>query len=194
MVVPVTRKTPSDLKICLLTADDIPAYAAHLNRNIKTSGLDDTPIFAMRSRASVIDPGQLAERLLVTLAKQTKEHGWQKIWAAWDGDLLVGGVSLMTDRYAPSQSHRAMLGMGIESGYRHMGLGKHLMNEAINWAKAQAFLKWIDLGVFSGNAPARKLYQSYGFIEYGRTVDAFRVDGHSVDDIQMVLDLDQLRP
>jgi len=99
----------------------------------------------------------------------------------------------LTERNAPSQMHRATLGMGIELGYRHMGLGKHLMNEATQWAKAHSFLKWIDLGVFSHNAPARRLYESCGFIECGRTIDAFRVDGHSIDDIQMVLDLDQLR-
>ncbi|MEI6398482.1 MAG: GNAT family N-acetyltransferase [Pseudomonadota bacterium] len=186
------KKTISDLKIRLLTADDIPAYAAHLIRNLKTSGLDDTPIFTIRSRTSVIDGEELAKTLTVAMGKNT-EPGWEKIWAAWDGNLLVGDVALMSDRYAPSQMHRVMLGMEIELDYRHMGLGKRLMREVIDWAKAQAFLKWIDLGVFSDNAPARRLYESSGFIECGRTVDAFRVDGHSLDDIQMVLDLDQLR-
>ena len=186
------KKALSDLKIRLLAADEIPAYADHLNRNLKTSGLDDTPIFAIRSRSTQMDTDDIAERLLVSLAKTT-EHGWKKIWAAWDGDLLIGGVALMTDRNAPSQMHRATLGMGLELDYRHMGLGKRLMNEATQWAKGQAFLKWIDLGVFSHNASARRLYESCGFIECGRTIDAFRVDGHSIDDIQMVLDLDQLR-
>ena len=186
------KKTISDLKIRLLSADEIPAYAAHLNRNLKTSGLDDTPIFAMRSRTTQMDTDDMAKRLRVSLAKNT-EPGWKKIWAAWDGDLLIGGVALMTDRNAPSQMHRATLGMGIELDYRHMGLGKRLMRDVIDWAKAQAFLKWIDLGVFSHNAPARRLYESSGFVECGRTIDSFRVDNHSIDDIQMVLDLDQLR-
>jgi len=74
------KKALSDLKIRLLTADEIPAYAAHLNRNIKTSGLDDTPIFAMRSRSTQMDTDDIAKRLLVSLAKTT-EHGWKKIWA-----------------------------------------------------------------------------------------------------------------
>lgn len=186
------KKTISDLKIRLLTADEIPAYTAHLNRNLKTSGLDATPIFAMRSRTTQMDSDDMAKRLLVSLAKTT-EHGWKKIWAAWDGDLLIGAVALLTERNAPSQMHRATLGMGIELDYRHMGLGKSLMSEAIQWAKAQTFLKWIDLGVFSHNAPARRLYESCGFVECGRTIDAFRVDNHIIDDIQMVLDLDQLR-
>ena len=158
------QKNHSDLQIRLLTADGIPAYTTHLNRNLKTSGLDATPIFAMRSRTSQMDIEDMAKRLLVSLAKNT-DHGWNKIWAAWDGDLLIGDVSLVTDHYAPLQMHRAMLGMEIEVDYRHMGLAKRLMREVIDWVKAQAFLKWFDLGVFSDNAHARRLYESSGFVE-----------------------------
>jgi RimJ/RimL family protein N-acetyltransferase len=43
--------------------------------------------------------------------------------------------------------------------------------------------------VFAGNARARKLYQRMGFIETGWVRDCFRIDGVTIDDISMVLDL-----
>ena len=63
------------------------------------------------------------------------------------------------------------------------------METLISWAKVQNFLTWIDLGVFAHNTPARRLYEGFGFVECGRVVDSFRIDGHHVDDILMNLNL-----
>lgn len=62
------------------------------------------------------------------------------------------------------------------------------MTEAITWARAEG-LRWLDLGVFADNAPARALYRQLGFVEVGTVPDAFRIDGRSVEDVSMVLDL-----
>ena len=65
------------------------------------------------------------------------------------------------------------------------------MTTALLWAKQQGFIEWVDLCVLSHNASARRLYDHFKFIEAGRTVDCFRVDGHSLGDIQMTLGLNQ---
>ena len=59
---------------------------------------------------------------------------------------------------------------------------------ALGWAADQG-LAWVDLGVFSENAPARALYRKLGFEEVGIVEDAFRVDGSSLDDVAMVFRL-----
>lgn len=81
--------------------------------------------------------------------------------------------------------------MGIEAEFRGNGAGTALLATALNWAKEQNFLAWIDLGVFAHNSAARSLYGKFGFIEMGRCIDCFRVDDLRVDDIQMTLDLGQ---
>ena len=180
-----------------LLPSDAPAFADHLCRNLPTSGTGTTPIFFVRSRHTKLDHPAMVKRSEEWWSKQVGEPGWERGWGAFEGSgteqRIVGAISLQTARYADSQSHRAGLGMGIEDGFRSAGVGSGLMKASIDWAIEQKFLSWIDLGVFAHNHPARRLYEKFGFIEAGRTCDFCRIDGHSVDDIQMVLDLRQLR-
>ncbi len=60
-----------------------------------------------------------------------------------------------------------------------------LLATAIEWARNESQIEWIDLGVFEENLAAQALYEREGFIELGRTPDLFRVDGHQIDDISM---------
>ena len=80
--------------------------------------------------------------------------------------------------------------MGIQRAFTGQGHGQRLIEVAVRWARDEAKLAWIDLGVFAHNLPARKLYRRMGFVEQGLHRDAFRLDaGLSVDDIQMTLEL-----
>ena len=88
-----------------------------------------------------------------------------------------------------SELHRVSLGMGIKSSHRRRGGGSLLLESAIEWARNQPIIAWIDLGVFSDNPGAQALYARHGFEVLGRTPDRFRVDGHSLDDITMTLDV-----
>jgi RimJ/RimL family protein N-acetyltransferase len=63
------------------------------------------------------------------------------------------------------------------------------METAIAWARGEARLSYIDLGVFVGNDRARRLYERMGFVEQWIRRDAFRVEGVVIDDIQMTLAL-----
>ena len=180
-----------------LIPSDAPAFADHICRNLPTSGTGTTPIFYARSRHTLLDHPSMVKGCSERWAKLVGEPSWERGWGAFEGSgaeqKIIGAVSLQTGRYLDSQSHRAVLGMGIEDGFRSAGVGSGLMKAAIDWAIGQPFLSWIDLGVFAHNHPARRLYEKFGFSEAGRTIDLFRIDGHSVDDIQMVLDLRQLR-
>lgn len=182
--------------IRMLDVADASAYAMHMDRLFRASGIGDTPIFSVYSHRDRLDISKKIENVTKTWRMPVEEHGWERSWGVFvtspDGDLrIIGEVTLMTSRLAPTQRHRVLLGIGIESGYRHAGLGQALMVRALDWAKSQSFLKWVDLGVFSHNQNARRLYEKLQFIETGRTIDAFRVEGQSIDDIQMTLDLDQ---
>ncbi len=182
--------------IRILNGEEALLFVEHQERNDSTSGVGDTPLFSAFSRQHItIDKSARIDICKQRWAKPIDKVGWEKVWGAFDHGInppkIIGSIALSTTRLIPTQAHRAVLGIGIEPGFRHHGLGKALMRTALSWAKQHSHLEWIDLCVFVDNAPARRLYERIGFIETGRTIDCFRVDGHSLDDIQMSLNLRQ---
>ena len=81
------------------------------------------------------------------------------------------------------------MGMGIVGSHRRSGGGGLLLGAAIAWARQQASIDWIDLGVFSDNPGVKAPDVRHGFQEIGRTADRFRVDGQSLDDTSMTLNV-----
>jgi GNAT superfamily N-acetyltransferase len=122
-------------------------------------------------------------------ARPVTEPGWARVFGVRDG--LRGPVIAHLDlRGAETKTkvHRARIALGVEPSYQRRGLGEKLMCEAIAFAEA-AGLAWLDLWVFSHNAPAQTLYRKLGFFEIGRYPDQFRVGSASIEDIAMVLPL-----
>lgn len=180
-----------NISIRLLTCDDAPAFAEHLARNAPTSGVGAPPISSPFPRSHQTDVPARIESARKRWVMPIDQIGWGRAWGAFANGALVGEASLSSSRLIETQLHRAILGMGIEPEYRGTGIGTALLAAAVNWAKEQDSLAWIDLGVFAHNAAARGLYGKLGFVEVGRCIDCFRVDDFRVDDIQMSLDLKQ---
>jgi ribosomal protein S18 acetylase RimI-like enzyme len=60
-------------------------------------------------------------------------------------------------------------------------LGAQLLASAVDWARQQDNLKWIDLEVLSENQPAVALYLRSGFTMTARIADMLQIDGVSHD-------------
>jgi len=166
---------------------DLPALVAHIDRHGRESGKDGDLIFRPRSSDAPIDELATIERHQIGWAQPLDEPYWLRTWGlVLDGELR-GHLDLHGGRL-PSEFHRAMLGMGIERGWRGRGHGRALLAAAIAWAR-NAELAWLDLGVFAHNHRARALYAAVGFVEVGVTRDRFRVDDTRIDDVAMVLAL-----
>ncbi|MCT4559035.1 MAG: GNAT family N-acetyltransferase [Pelagimonas sp.] len=69
------------------------------------------------------------------------------------------------------------------------GVGKALMQRALDQL-AQAGLLQVELTVDADNAPAVTLYQSLGFITFGRRPRSVLVDGEPRNDLLMIRALD----
>jgi len=173
--------------IAQLDEADLPALVAHIARHSAESGRNGDLIFRPRSSDAPIDDLAAIERHKIGWAQPLDEPYWLRTWGVVIGREIVGHLDLHGGRL-PSEFHRAMLGMGIERGWRGKGHGQALLAAAIAWAR-NAELAWLDLGVFAHNERARALYTQVGFVEVGVTRDRFRVDGMVVDDIAMVLAL-----
>ena len=65
--------------------------------------------------------------------------------------------------------HVAQVGsMWVSPMARGKGIGKQLLHRAMSWATAQG-AKRMRLWITVGNSPARKLYESTGFVPTGKT-------------------------
>ena len=166
---------------------DLPALVAHIARHSRESGRGGDLIFRPRSSDAPIDEPATIERHRAGWTQVIDEPYWLRTWGAVIDGQIRGHLDLHGGRL-PSEFHRAMLGMGVERGFRGRGHGRALLAAAIGWSRA-AGLVWLDLGVFAHNHRARKLYASFGFVEVGVTRDRFRVDGTVIDDVAMVLAL-----
>lgn len=163
---------------------DLAALVDHLVRHAAESGARGGPIFGPHEHGAAPDRDRLRARRRVGWLRRPGEVGWERTWGWVEGGLVVGHIELHGGRLS-SELHRCTLGMGIEADYRGHGRGRALVSAALAWARDQATLAWVDLGVFAHNHAARALYQAHGFREVGRTADRFRVDGTSIDDVLM---------
>jgi ribosomal protein S18 acetylase RimI-like enzyme len=64
-----------------------------------------------------------------------------------------------------------------------------LVETAVDWARNETDLAWIDLEVMADNVPAVELYLRSGFTMVARIADMLRVDGASHDLCCMTLKL-----
>jgi RimJ/RimL family protein N-acetyltransferase len=173
--------------IVQLADSDLPALVGHIVRHGRESGKDGDLIFRPYSSGAPVDELATIERHRIGWARPLDESYWLRTWGlAIDGEIR-GHLDLHGGRL-PSEFHRAMLGMGIERGWRGQGHGRELLAVAISWARS-AELAWLDLGVFAHNQRARALYAAVGFVEVGVTRDRFQVDGKVIDDVAMALAL-----
>jgi RimJ/RimL family protein N-acetyltransferase len=171
-----------------LRAADARAFAEHLAGHVAESGRDGSPHFAA---TNFVDRDDLRDAALVRWGRSLREPLWGRAWGLWDGtpSRIVGHLELRGGR-VDAELHRAVLSMGLQRRYTGRGFGRALLETAIAWARDEAHLATLELGVFSGNDRARRLYERVGFFEIGVRHDAFRLeDDTRVDDVLMELPL-----
>lgn len=170
----------------MLESGDVDAYVAHLAIHDLESGTEGELPYGPYSRTAPDDPKVARARALKRWGTALQQPGWRRAWGLWAGEKVVGSLHL-AGADIPASLHRADCGIGIQRPHRGGGWGRALMETAIAWARSQPSIDWIQLGVFEGNDRAAALYDKLGFVRCGRTPDLFRVDGHRINDIRMVL-------
>ena len=120
------------------------------------------------------------ERLQKVLTADDQIH----LVALVDGR-VIGSLSL-TPYFGGLKKAKHVVGLGmlILDGYRGLGIGTALMEEALFWAMKRGLMK-ISLSVFSNNEAAIRLYQKFGFAEEGRLKRQFKIMGDYVDEVAM---------
>ncbi len=165
-----------------LIAEDRAEFRAHFERHRAESGRGEPHFLPFAPD----DPEGPKGFDFSTLDRSLDEPGWQRGWVAVVQGGIVGHVDLKGDGLRAG-FHRCELGIGVERAHRGGGLGRRLMETAIEFARGAPTLDWVDLRVFAHNAAGRALYRRLGFVELGTLVDRFRIGSRSVDDVIMTL-------
>jgi len=162
---------PSDLR--RLAPDDAALY-----RDIRLEGLAESPdAFGSTLEAEEDRPlDAFAERLADSY-----------VVGAFSGSHLVGVAGFYVQP-GPKHAHKGVLwGMYVRPSCRGMSIGRMLVEAIIEHASER--VEQLQLLVVSDNLPARRLYESLGFVEYGVEWHATKHRGRYHDDVMMVLPL-----
>ncbi len=86
---------------------------------------------------------------------------------------IVGcaGIDGLGDRF--KLRHRAEFGISVDKAYWGLGVGRALTEACISCAKEAGYVQ-LELDVVAENTAAIALYESVGFVEYGRNPLGFR--------------------
>lgn len=119
--------------------------------------------------------------------KAVRHHRDAAVLVAADGELVIGRLSLARDPH-PASSHVADVGLLVAETHRRRGVGRALLDAAVDWARRTDVTK-LELHVFPWNEPAIRLYEQFGFEREGLRRDHYRRDGLPVDAILMAYHL-----
>lgn len=121
--------------------------------------------------------------------KAIRRHPHAAVFVAENEGAIVGRLSVARDPH-PASRHVADLGLMVAAAYRRRGIGRALLERAVEWAR-DAQVRKLELHVFPHNAPAIALYESFGFVREGYRRDHYRRGGGFVDAILMAYRVDE---
>ena len=109
------------------------------------------------------------------------------VFVAESPEGIVARLSLARDTN-PASAHVADLGLLVAASHRRRGIGRALLEQAVEWAREVGVGK-IELHVFPHNEPAIRLYERFGFEREGLRRRHFRRNGDILDAVLMALEV-----
>jgi ribosomal protein S18 acetylase RimI-like enzyme len=106
-------------------------------------------------------------------------------FVADDGGRIVGWCDVVT-KAGHAHSHVGVLGMGVLAAWRRRGLGRRLIDAALDASRGR--FEQVELSVYRSNAAAHALYRGRGFVERGVWPRGRKVDGVHDDVVLMSID------
>lgn len=106
------------------------------------------------------------------LQKKAESPNEVELVAEVDGR-IVGQAGIEALGRKDKVKHRATFGISIDRDYWHLGIGRALTKACIQLAKQAGYLQ-LELEAVADNERALALYESEGFVEYGRNPKGFR--------------------
>lgn len=158
--------------IAPITIEDVPGFHAALDTVAKEK------IYLAFSAAPPL------ESTRAFIAGNIEKNNAQ--FVARDAGKVVGWCDVIPLGNRDTNKHVGVLGLGLLPAYRGKGLGKRLMQAAIDKGFAQGLTR-IELTVRENNANAIALYKKLGFETEGLKKNSSLVNGAYVNDYIMAI-------
>lgn len=95
------------------------------------------------------------------------EHASEIVIGAFNENELIGVVGVSFETRAKIQHKSRLFGMYVKPDARQHGIGKALVLAALKETRLRPNVAIMQLTVTDGNQAARKLYESFGFTQFG---------------------------
>ena len=103
------------------------------------------------------------------------KDGDSKLFLVAEIDGKIAGSTDLRNSERKRIQHVCSMGITVLKNCRDLGVGKALMETAIEWASEHPVIEKIALAVFANNARAINVYKKFGFVEEGRKIKEIRV-------------------
>jgi len=162
----IQRLPPKDTNLAMVSLDDVAIREAretdaHSLVRLKKKVFSETDQLLQSLQDYDCDVEE--ERYLIRRYRHLDNSG---LFVAMNGRQAVGFITLQGASLIRSR-HVAQLGIAVCRDLWSQGIGRALMDYAIDWARANRFLKKISLLVYSDNERAISIYRAYGFVHEG---------------------------
>jgi ribosomal protein S18 acetylase RimI-like enzyme len=160
-----------------LTAADVEIYRA-----LRAYCLRESP------HAFTNSTEEFSQRTPDSIAQQLRGHENFTL-GAFEAEQLVGMVGFYRENALKLRHKGYIVSMYVLPEYRSRGIARALLIEAIARAKRLPDLKQLLLGVVITQTTAKRLYESLGFVVYGREPNAVKIGDDYFDEEFMLLTL-----
>jgi ribosomal protein S18 acetylase RimI-like enzyme len=118
---------------------------------------------------------------------ESQSPGTNLVLGAFVEGRLVGMTGLRRETFRKAAHKARVWGMYVVPEFQSRGVGRHLLEAAIDAGRRMGGIEQLQLAVVVGNTRARALYESSGFQSYGVEKRALRVGETYFDEELMFL-------
>jgi GNAT superfamily N-acetyltransferase len=115
-------------------------------------------------------------------------------FGAFDKEALAGAICLRTQEGRRLRHSASLNSLMVEPGHQGRGIGRQLVAHLIGFARSRGDIRQLTLALTEMNMPARRLYDSFGFQQFGVEPDAIFHDGRYYAKQHLQLSLVSQRP
>lgn len=101
----------------------------------------------------------------------------------------IVGIGQLSPHFNKRLAHNCEIALSVKKKCWHMGIGKALLLELVNFAKSNTNIKNINLSLYKENINAYNLYKKIGFIKVGERKNYFYSKGKYYNQILMEINL-----